>query len=194
MITDIISKERVRSLFLPVTKRLAATGISPNALTVVGFGLVLGSAAVLAAGYRQLGGVLFLLTTGFDLFDGAVAELINRKTKFGAFLDSNLDRFAEIAIFLAILFPYAASGKTLEVVLCYLALTGSLMVSYARARAEGLGLSGEVGMFQRPERVILLGIGLILDLVVPVLVILAVLTYLTALQRMAHVWRLTGGK
>jgi CDP-diacylglycerol--glycerol-3-phosphate 3-phosphatidyltransferase len=194
MITDIISKERVRSLFLPVTKRLAATGISPNALTVIGFGLVLGSAAVLAAGYRQLGGVLFLLTTGFDLFDGAVAELINRKTKFGAFLDSNLDRFAEIAIYLAILFPYATAGKTLEVVLCYLAVTGSLMVSYARARAEGLGLSGEVGLFQRPERVILLGIGLILDLVVPVLVILAVLSYLTSLQRMAHVWRLTGGK
>ena len=194
MITDIISKERVRSLFLPVTKRLAATGISPNALTVIGFGLVLGSAAVLAAGYRQLGGLLFLLTTGFDLFDGAVAELINRKTKFGAFLDSNLDRFAEIAIYLAILFPYATAGKTLEVVLCYLAVTGSLMVSYARARAEGLGLSGEVGLFQRPERVILLGIGLILDLVVPVLVILAVLSYLTSLQRMAHVWRLTGGK
>ena len=194
MITDIISKERVRSLFLPVTKRLAATGISPNALTVIGFGLVLGSAAVLAAGYRQLGGVLFLLTTGFDLFDGAVAALINRKTKFGAFLDSNLDRFAEIAIYLAILFPYATAGKTLEVVLCYLAVTGSLMVSYARARAEGLGLSGEVGLFQRPERVILLGIGLILDLVVPVLVILAVLSYLTSLQRMAHVWRLTGGE
>ncbi len=194
MITDIISKERVRSLFLPITKRMAATGISPNALTVIGFGLVLGSAAVLAAGYRQLGGVLFLLTTGFDLFDGAVASLMDRKTKFGAFLDSNLDRFAEIAIFLAILYPYSIAGQTLEVVLCYLAVTGSLMVSYARARAEGLGLSGEVGLFQRPERVILLGIGLILDQVLPVLVILAVLTYLTALQRMAHVWRLTGGK
>jgi CDP-diacylglycerol--glycerol-3-phosphate 3-phosphatidyltransferase len=194
MITDIISKERVRAVFLPVTKRLAASGISPNALTVIGFGLVLGSALVLAAGYRQLGGALFLLTTGFDLFDGAVAALMNRKTRFGAFLDSTLDRFAEIAIFLAILFPYAMAGQTLEVVLCYLAVTGSLMVSYARARAEGLGLSGEVGLFQRPERVILLGVGLILDLVTPVLAVLALLTYLTAWQRMAHVWRLTGGK
>lgn len=194
MITDFISKERVRNVFLPVTKRLAATGISPNALTVIGFVLVLGAAGVLALGYRQLGGLLFLLTTGFDLFDGAVAQLADRKTRFGAFLDSNLDRYAEIAVYLALLVPYAVQGATLEVVLCYLVVTGSLMVSYARARAEGLGLAGEVGLFQRPERVILLGLGLMLDLVVPALIILAVVTYFTALQRMLHVWRLTGGK
>ena len=194
MITDFISKERVRSLFLPVTKRLASTGVSPNVLTVIGFAMVVGSACVLAAGYRQLGGVLFLLTTAFDLFDGAVAQITDRKTKFGAFLDSNLDRYAEIAVYLGLLLPYAIGGAALEVVLCYLALTGSLMVSYARARAEGLGLTGEVGLFQRPERVIILGVGLILDWVLPVLAILSVVTYVTALQRMWHVWRLTGGK
>ena len=194
MITDYISKEKVRSLFLPVTKRLAASGVSPNALTVLGFAMVVGSACVLGAGYRQLGGVLFLVTTAFDLFDGAVAQLTDRKTRFGAFLDSNLDRYAEIAIYLGLLFPYAVQGAVTETVLCYLALTGSLMVSYARARAEGLGLSGEVGLFQRPERVIILGLGLILNWVLPVLVILAVVTYLTALQRMWHVWKLTGGK
>ncbi len=194
MITDYISKERVRSLFLPVTRRLAASGISPNALTIIGFLLVVGSAVVVGLGYRQLGGGLFLLTTGFDLFDGAVAQLTDRKTKFGAFLDSNLDRYAEIVIYLALLIPYTLMGASLEVVLCYLVMAGSLMVSYARARAEGLGLSGEVGLFQRPERVILLGLGLMLDQVTPVLVILAFVSYLTALQRMIHVWRVTGGK
>ena len=194
MITDFISKERVRGLFLPVTRRLAATGVSPNVLTVIGFLLVVASAVVVGLGYQQVGGVLFLLTTGFDLFDGAVAQLTDRKTIFGAFLDSNLDRYAEIAIYLALLIPYTQQAAALEIVLCYLVMSGSLMVSYARARAEGLGLSGEVGLFQRPERVILLGAGLILGQVTPVLAILAVITHFTALQRMVHVWRLTGGK
>jgi CDP-diacylglycerol--glycerol-3-phosphate 3-phosphatidyltransferase len=194
MITDFISKERVRGLFLPVTRRLAATGVSPNVLTVIGFLLVVASAVVVGLGYQQVGGVLFLLTTGFDLFDGAVAQLTDRKTMFGAFLDSNLDRYAEIAIYLALLIPYTQQAAALEIVLCYLVMSGSLMVSYARARAEGLGLSGEVGLFQRPERVSLLGAGLILGQVTPVLAILAVITHFTALQRMVHVWRLTGGK
>lgn len=194
MITDYISKENVRKLFLPATKRLAATGVSPNVLTVLGFLMVVASAVVLGFGYWQMGGILFLLTTAFDLFDGAVAQLTNRKTQFGAFLDSNLDRYAEIAVYLGLLVPFAQRGATVEIVLCYLAVTGSLMVSYARARAEGLGLSGEVGLFQRPERVILLGLALIFDLVPPVLAVMTALTYFTALQRMLHVWRATGGK
>jgi CDP-diacylglycerol--glycerol-3-phosphate 3-phosphatidyltransferase len=194
MITDYISKEKIRQLFLPATRRLAATGVSPNVLTLIGFVMVAASAVVLAFGYWQIGGVLFLITTAFDLFDGAVAQLTNRKTRFGAFLDSNLDRYAEIAIYLGLLIPFAQRGAAMEVVLCYLAVTGSLMVSYARARAEGLGLSGEVGLFQRPERVILLGLGLIFEVVAPVLIVMTALTYLTALQRMLHVWRATGGK
>jgi CDP-diacylglycerol---glycerol-3-phosphate 3-phosphatidyltransferase len=193
MITRYVSKERARALLLPITRWLAASGISPNALTATGFCLVLGSAAVVLAGYRQLGGVLFLLTTAFDMFDGAVAQLTNRKTTFGAFLDSNLDRYAEIAIFAALLIPSAMTGSVLDTVLCYAAVTGSLMVSYARARAEGLGLTAEVGWFQRPERTVLLALGLILNLVTPVLVILAVLSYATAIQRMIHVWRVTRG-
>jgi len=194
MITNFLSKERVRSLLAPLTRWLAATGISPNALTIIGFVLVLAVAVVLALGYRQLGGILFLLAAGFDLLDGAVAQLTNRKTTFGAFLDSNLDRYAEIAIYLALLIPYSLQGAALEVILCYLAMAGSLMVSYARARAEGLGLACEVGLLARPERVIILGLGLILDQTLPALVLLAFFTNLTAVQRILHVWRLTRGK
>jgi len=194
MITNFLSKERVRSLLAPLTRWLAATGISPNALTIIGFVLVLAVAVVLALGYRQLGGILFLLAAGFDLLDGAVAQLTNRKTTFGAFLDSNLDRYAEIAIYLALLIPYSLQGAALEVILCYLAMAGSLMVSYARARAEGLGLACEVGLLARPERVIILGLGLILDQTLPALVLLAFFTNLTAVQRILHVWCLTRGK
>lgn len=194
MITDFIPKERVRLLLEPLTRRIAATGISPNALTITGFISVLATAVVLALGHRQLGGILFLLATGFDLLDGAVAQLTKRKTTFGAYLDSNLDRYAEIAIFLALLIPYSLQGAVLEVVLCYLAMAGSLMVSYARARAEGLGLACQVGLLARPERVIILGLGLILDQVMPALALLALSTNITAMQRIIHVWRLTKGR
>lgn len=194
MITDFIPKERVRLLLEPLTRRIAATGISPNALTIIGFILVLAVAVILALGYRQLGGILFLLATGFDMLDGAIAQLTKRKTAFGAFLDSTLDRYAEIAIYLALLIPYSLQGAVLEVILCYLAMAGSLMVSYARARAEGLGLTCEVGLLARPERVLILGLGLILDQVTPALALVALLANLTALQRIIHVWRLTKGK
>ena len=184
-------KARARQGVEPIGRALARTGLSPNVVTVAGCVLSFGVGAVLATGYPQLGGVLVLVAGAFDTLDGALARAAGRSTTFGAFLDSTLDRYSEAAIFLGILVDGARRGDLQVVLLAYAAVVGSLMVSYARARAEGLGLRGDVGWLQRPERVVLLGFGLILGLAVPALWILAVFTNLTALQRVLHVRRLT---
>jgi len=179
---------------------LAKAGISPNALTVFGFTMTLGVAWVLSTGHFFLGGFLVLLSGSLDFLDGALARATGRSTKFGAFLDSTLDRFSDAALFLGLLAYYASQGSHyLEIVLIGAALTGSLVTSYTRARAEGLGLKDEVGVFTRTERIILLAIGLIIghwhsDAMTVVLWIIAVLSNFTALQRIYHVWRQTGGK
>ena len=179
---------------------LAKTGLSPNALTLFGFAVTLGVAWVLSTGRFFLGGFLVLFSGAFDFLDGALARATGRSTKFGAFLDSTLDRFSDAALFLGLLAYYASLGSHYpEIVLIGAALTGSLATSYARARAEGLGLKDEVGFFTRTERIILLAIGLIIghwhsDAMTVVLWIIAVLSNFTALQRIYHVWRQTGGK
>jgi len=183
---------------LPVAL-LTRTGLSPNALTVFGFLMTLAVAWVLYTGRFFLGGFLVLLSGSLDFLDGALARATGRSTKFGAFLDSTLDRFSEAVLFLGLLAYYAGQGAYQESILIGAALTGSMLTSYTRARAEGLGLAGEVGFFTRTERVVLLAIGLIVgnwsDLaMVVVLWILAVLTNLIAVQRIFHVWRQTGGK
>ena len=180
-------KANVRRRAIPIGRGLSRLGITPNFLTVTGCLLNFGVGAVLAFGYDLIGGVLVLVVGAFDMLDGALARATNRSTRFGAFLDSTLDRYSEAAVFLGILASAATRGDVAIVLLTYTAAVGSLMVSYARARAEGLGLSCEVGMLQRPERIILLGLGLIFGLTLPALVILAVLTNVTAIQRILHV-------
>ncbi len=184
-------KRQARRGAEPIGRALARTGLSPNALTVLGCLLNFGVAVVLGFGYERIGGVLVLVAGAFDTLDGALARAAGRSTTFGAFLDSTLDRYSEAAIFLGILADGARRGDLQVVLLTYAAAFGSLMVSYARARAEGLGLRGDVGWLQRPERVVLLGVGLIVGLTLPALWILAVLTNLTAIQRILHVRRLT---
>jgi len=141
-----------------------------------------------------VGGALVLVAGLFDMLDGALARLSHRTTRFGAFLDSTLEvRYAEAVLMLGLLVPYLARPGSAEPLLIYAVLVGSLMVSYARARAEGLGLRCEVGWAPRPERIFLLALGLIVDQVLPVLIILAVITNFTAVQRIVHVWRQTRG-
>ena len=130
-----------------------------------------------------------LLSGVFDLLDGALARVSGRSTRFGALLDSTLDRFSEAALFLGLLAYYAGQGSLQEMVLIGAALVGSVMTSYVRARAEGLGLRCEIVLFTRPERDIMLAIGLIFDQMLVVLWIIAVLSNLTAWQRLFYVWR-----
>ncbi len=175
----------------PIARGLHRLGITPNALTVFGFLLSLVNAWLLAAGHLRLGGLLILAFSALDAFDGTLARLTGQATSFGAFLDSVLDRFSEAAIYFGLLVYLATSGRREELYLTYVAIIGSQMVSYTRARAEALGLRCQVGWFSRVERIIALSVGLMAGWLRPALWLLAILTNLTALQRMLHVHRLT---
>ncbi len=180
-----------------IVRVLAFTGVTPNTLTVLGFVLNIIVGAVLAFGYITLGGILLLIVSAADTLDGAMARISGKVTPFGAFLDSTLDRYSEAVIFLGLLLWYGRKDDLQMTILIYAVIVGSLMVSYTRARAEGLGLRCEVGLLARPERIVLLGIGLILQQTVfhqallVVLWILAIFTNFTALQRIIHVWKIT---
>jgi len=177
---------------------LGRLGLTPNALTVIGSLLTASVGVLIAQGWFVAAGVCLWLFSATDTLDGALARATGRVTVFGAFLDSVSDRYAEAAVFFGIAWYYQATVNPRGVALTYLALVGSLMVSYARARAEGVGLqAAEVGWFQRPERIVLLGVGLLLTPFLPialelVLAALAILTTITVLQRVRHVARASG--
>jgi CDP-diacylglycerol---glycerol-3-phosphate 3-phosphatidyltransferase len=174
---------------------LGRLGLTPNLLTVVGAVLTGSVGLLVAQGWFIAAGVCLWLFSATDTLDGALARATNRVTVFGAFLDSVCDRYAEAGVFLGLVWWYQTHAEPVGVMLAYLAVIGSLMVSYARARAEGVGLqAADVGWFQRPERIILLGLGLLLAPFVPyvllvVLALLAVLTSVTVFQRVRHVAR-----
>ncbi len=184
-------KDLARRSIVPVAAALVRLGITPNTLTIVGFLINVGVGLIIATGNLFTGGLFLLFAGLFDMLDGAVARLGQRVTIFGGFLDSTLDRYSEAAVFLGLLALYTREGHATEVLLTYAVVVGSLMVSYTRARAEGLGLRCEVGWLQRPERIALLGLGLIFNVMLPVLWLLAILTNLTTVQRVVHVYRLT---
>lgn len=189
-----IGKDPATRLLRPLIGLLSRSRIDPNLLTIFGLLLNIAVGAVLAAGELRIGGVLVLVAGLFDMLDGAVARATGRTTTFGAFLDSTLDRYSEAAILGGLLIAQLQGAAFAEPILIYIAIVGSMMVSYARARAEGLGLRGESGWLARPERLILLAVGLMLGLTTLVLWILAVLTNLTAIQRILFVWRQTSAK
>ena len=190
-------KKRSRVAAEAPARFLGRLGFTPNALTILGSLLTAGVGLLVAQGWFLAAGVCLWVFSLTDTLDGALARATNRVSVFGAFLDSVCDRYAEAAVFFGLVWWYQTTGSTLGVALAYLALVGSLMVSYARARAEGVGLqAADIGWFQRPERIILLGVGLLLAAFVPsallgVLALLAVLTSITVLQRVVHVARMS---
>jgi CDP-diacylglycerol--glycerol-3-phosphate 3-phosphatidyltransferase len=190
-------KDRSRVLAEAPARFLGQLGFSPNALTIVGSVLTASVGLLVAEGWFLAAGVCLWLFSLTDTLDGALARATNRVTEFGAFLDSVCDRFAEAAVFFGLVWWYQSGGNTLGVTLAYLALVGSLMVSYTRARAEGVGLkASDVGWFQRPERIVVLGLGLLAAPFAPLALLvvlggLAVLTTVTVLQRVLHVARAT---
>src|SRR5437763_6823127 len=184
-----------RRLATAVVTPLAASRVTPNMLTVVGLLLSLVTGAVIALGYLGIGGALLLVAGIFDLFDGALARVMARVSAFGAFFDSTLDRIAEAGIGLGLLVYYSTHHSASGTTLLYLVIVGSLMISYARARAEGLHIECKVGLMARPERVIALAIGLLLGpaIMLWALALLAITTWGTVLQRIVHVWQETDG-
>ncbi|MEX2237979.1 MAG: CDP-alcohol phosphatidyltransferase family protein [Dehalococcoidia bacterium] len=176
-------------LTLPVARGLAVLGVTPNMVSAIGFLGNCGAAALVATGHFWQAGVAMLFFSLLDVFDGALARLTGTASPFGAVFDAVLDRASEAALLLGVVIYYANRGDELEVVLAYAAVAGSIMVSYVRARGEGSGIMIKEGLFTRAERVVILGAGLILGLVLPVLAILAVLANLTAVQRLLAVRR-----
>ncbi|HSH78109.1 MAG TPA: glycosyltransferase [Herpetosiphonaceae bacterium] len=184
-------EERVRALSQRVAGRLfGQSRISPNMVTTIGLLLTLGVTVAISTGHLIWGGVLVLLTSAFDMLDGALARATGRKSAFGAFFDSTVDRYTEALILLGILIHYdRMPGTHWEIALVYLGIVGSLMVSYTRARAEALGFDGKTGILARPERIVLLSFGLITGWLSFALAILAILTNFTTAQRVYYVWK-----
>ncbi len=186
--------ERLRSLTGSTSRFFALLvgrlGLTPNALTIIGYVLTFPVVYVLATGQLRLGGVLVALASLFDNLDGALARETGQTTKFGAFFDSVMDRYSEATIFFGLFLWFTRQQNEQALVLIYVTLVGSVMVSYARARAEGLDMECKVGWFSRFERVALLSVALIVNRVLPALWIMAVFTNITALQRVYHVWRI----
>lgn len=178
-------------LLHPLAAVLAGWGVPPNALTLAGCLLTAGVGVLLAQGRFSLGGVLVVLTTLFDGLDGLVARISGRTSRFGAFLDSTLDRYAEAALLFGLLLYYVHRQRDVEVILLFVVLVGSFMVSYTRARAEGLDIECKEGVLTRFERLAILVLGLISGQVRLALWVLAVLANVTALQRVWVVWQKT---
>ena len=194
MLSNLV-RQRSQIVLNVIARGLGSIGLTPNMLTLIGFFAMCGIGVLLAYGQFVLGGVLIAAAGIFDALDGSLARLTNRVTKFGAFLDSTTDRFAEGALYLGIMYWFLQQGSVFVAYLVFLTLLGSLMVSYARARAEGIGVEIKEGLMTRFERIALLEIGLLLTAVfgsTPILIvlgILAVLTNATAVQRMWLVYR-----
>ncbi|MCZ6753888.1 MAG: CDP-alcohol phosphatidyltransferase family protein [Gemmatimonadetes bacterium] len=188
----------------PLIGGLVRMGVRPNTITTIGLGLVIASAVAFGMGSIRLGGFLLLLSGVVDTFDGAVARRTGTTSKFGAFYDSTLDRIGDGATFIGIgLFFMTAPDiayRNVAVVLCMVAILTSLVVSYTRARAEGLGLECRVGIAQRAERIVGIGgaalivgaryQGLVLSSIVAVL---SLLSAITIGQRIIHIYSITEG-
>ncbi len=181
--------ERVRRFLGPLTRALDRLHISPNQITVTGALLNVVAAVLVARELLIVGGVVFLVAGSLDMLDGALARFANRVTPFGSFLDSTLDRASEGAILVAVAYLFSRQGRSMDVALVTVALLGSVLVSYTRARAEALGLECKVGLMSRPERVVLIAVGLFFNVLPYIVYILAALTTFTVVQRVVHTYR-----
>jgi CDP-diacylglycerol--glycerol-3-phosphate 3-phosphatidyltransferase len=175
----------------PVVRVLARTPVTPSAVTWFGFILALSAAALVITRHLFAAGFVVLIAGFFDLLDGALARRMEQATPFGAVLDSTLDRLSEAVVLLAILVSFIEIP--LLVLLVFLALLGSLLVSYIRARAEAVGLECRLGLFTRAERVVVLALGLLLshlaNALVIALAIIVVFSFVTVGQRLVYVWQ-----
>ena len=185
-----------RALASRAVTRLAGTRVTPNALTAAGVTLCLAAAAIVPFEdrgkllYYWLGAFVFVVGSVLDILDGALARAGGKTTPFGAFLDSTTDRVGEGAMLAAIALVFARSGNDRAVVFTVAAVAGSFLVPYARAKAEALGLRGDVGLGSRAERVVVITAGLVLapwGALQWAILVLAVTAWITVLQRILHV-------
>lgn len=180
----------------PVIDFFVRLELNPNFFTTIGFILTVGAAVLFAVGQLRIAGVIVMLAGTFDIVDGKVARATNRVTKFGALYDSTLDRYSEVIMFFGMAFYFVKANMFLTSVAVSFAIGGSIMVSYVRARAEALGFQCKVGIMQRPERVVYIGLGAIIHLytLIFAIMLIAIFANVTAIQRLYHVWKQENGK
>lgn len=192
-------KQAARAVLAPVVRGALALHLTPNTVTVIGFAIVVAAAVLVWQGYLLAGAAVLTAGSLLDAVDGALARAGGGGTDFGSFLDSTLDRAAEAVLYIGIAGYYLGTSPdpTWPVLAAFGALAGSFVVSYSHARAQGIGLSAEVGLAPRTERLVLViaGIGLAglgyEPALVGALVVIGVLTVATVFQRIWHVWRLS---
>jgi len=183
-----LSKKLGQRIERPLFRLALLVPFNPNTVTISGFIATIVACLVLTHNLT-IGGILILLSGFFDMMDGAVARAKGMATSYGAFLDSVLDRYADAAMLLAVFWNMVARENTTGMLLSLVSLVGCFLISYARARAEGLGVSCNLGIMERPERVVLLAGGAITGYIIPVLWIMSILTHFTVLQRILHARR-----
>ena len=178
----------------PVARALLRARVRPNHLTVVGLGVSIVAACAIAQGRLRLAAVLLAAAGLCDLFDGALARLANRVSAFGAFLDSVVDRYSDLMVLLGVVLYYEQLADTPGVCVTLVSIVGTIMVSYTKARAQSIGVTCEIGLMERPERLIVLIAGALFNLLTPAMILLAVLTNLTALQRILYTRRVSAAR
>jgi len=178
-----------RWLLDKIVGAVAATGINPNLLTLIGLVVNFWAAALFATGLFKTAAIVIFFAGFLDMLDGQVARRQNRVTAFGAFYDSTLDRYSDMALYMGLLVYYAVNGRTSYVTLGAVATAGSVMVSYTRARAESLIPLCKVGFMERPERMVLLIIGGLFDRMAQVLWVIAIISTLTVIHRIVYTWQ-----
>jgi CDP-diacylglycerol--glycerol-3-phosphate 3-phosphatidyltransferase len=192
-------KEAGRAILRPIVSVALALRITPNTVTVIGLLITASAAIVITQGWLVVGALILIAGSLLDAVDGALARATGGGTPFGSFLDSTLDRASEAILYLGVAgyFLTTSAAPAIPVLLAMFALAGSFLVSYSRARAEGIGLTASVGLAPRTERLVLIiaGIGIaglgLGQALIGALVIIAVLTAATVIQRIWHVWRLS---
>src|SRR6202042_61106 len=176
-------------VILLIVRGLALSKIHPNVLTFLGLVINIVAAVLLAAGQFRSAGFVIIGAGLFDMVDGRVARETNRVTRFGGFFDSVLDRYSDLGVLVGFLVYYASINRYFYVVLTAIVMTGTVMVSYTRARAENTIPRCKVGFLERPERVVLVIIGALFDRMAPVLWVIAVLSNVTVIHRMIYTWQ-----
>lgn len=174
-----------------IVRMLALSRIHPNVLTFIGLLINIYAAILLASGKFFYAGLVIIGAGLFDMVDGRVARETQQVTRFGAFFDSVVDRYSDLALLMGLLVYYANINRNFYVVLTAVVMTASVMISYTRSRSENVIPSCKVGFLERPERIVLLIIGALFDRMAPVLWVIAVLGNITVIHRMIHTWDVT---
>ena len=173
----------------PLARALLRARVRPNHLTMVGLVVSILAAWALSQGQLRIGAVLLALAGLFDFFDGSLARLANSVSTFGAFLDSVADRYSDLVVLLGVVLYYHRALDTTGVFLTMVALVGTIMTSYTKARAQSIGVACDIGLIERPERLIVLIAGATFNVLTPAMIALALLTNVTALQRILYMRR-----